>query len=121
MSNEMLMMIIDKKILSIAIIFALVSILALSNASQISLAKTNKDNASTKTQTSSNKNMHSTGSIINDMDKMQFQQFGTCVGLATGKDNFATEKDVQNCFIIVYGSDPSSIPSSSTTSSHGHK
>ena len=122
-----------RKIITIAIILTLVSFVALSSNSQILFAKTTKDKSKTDSQTSnsqtkdksktdsqtSNSQSLSSANTSSDLDKMQFQQFGTCLGIAAGKDSFATEKEVKNCFMIVYSSEPSS--SSSTTSSSGSK
>ncbi|MGN6630409.1 MAG: hypothetical protein ACTHKJ_11165 [Candidatus Nitrosocosmicus sp.] len=121
------------KIITIAVILTLVSFVALSSNSQSLFAKTTKDksNADPKTSTSQNKDKSnadpktstsqslSSANTSSDLDKMQFQQFGTCLGIAAGKDSFATEKEVKNCFMIVYSSEPSS--SSGTTSSSSSK
>lgn len=107
-----------RKIITIAIIVTLVSFVALSSNSQILFAKTTKDKSKTDSQTSNSQSL-SSANTSSDLDKMQFQQFGTCLGIAAGKDSFATEKEVKNCFMIVYSSEPSS--SSSTTSSSGSK
>jgi hypothetical protein len=124
-----------RKIITIAVILTLVSFVVLSNNSQTSFAKTTKDKSKTDSQTSSSSQTKdksktdsqtssssqslSSANTSSDLDKMQFQQFGTCLGISAGKDSFATEKEVKNCFLIVYNSEPSS--SSSTTSSSGSK
>ena len=106
-----------RKIITIAVILTLVAFVALSSNSQVLFAKATKDNSKTDPQTSSSQSL-SSANTSSDLNKMQFQQFGTCLGIAAAKDSFATEKEVKNCFFIVYNSEPSS---SSTTSSSGNK
>jgi mannitol-specific phosphotransferase system IIBC component len=123
----------DRKIITIAVIFTLMYIVSFSCTSQISLAKTSqdktktdsqssssqtKDKTKTDSQSSSSQTKSSTDNTSSDMDKMKFQQFGTCLGIAAGKDSFATEKEVKNCFLIVYDSEPSLSDASSSTSAN---
>ena len=47
-------------------------------------------------------------------DKKQFEQFGKCLSVIADNKDFATEKEIKDCVMVVYDSD-SSISSTTTT------
>ena len=90
-----------------------------SNTYQFSFAKSDIENSSssTKDKTKSdteNSDKSNTKTVNTTDEKKQFEQFGKCLSVIADNKDFATEKEIKDCVMVVYDSD-SSI--SSTTSS----
>ena len=110
----------SKKIVTMVFMFTFAFVIISPSTFQFSFARLNTDSSSdssTKDKTKSNtetsdKSNSNSGDTNND--KKQFERFGKCLTMISDNKEFATEKEIKACVMVIYDSD-SSISNTSSS------
>src|SRR3954471_19686641 len=107
----------SKKTITIVVIFALAFIITSSSTYQFSFGKldtkssaysSTKDKTKSDTKSSDSYNANTVDTNANTVDtndgKKQFDKFGKCLAMIADNNDFATEKEIKGCVMLVYDS-----------------
>ena len=108
----------SKKTITIVVIFALAFIITSSSTYQFSFGKldtkssvysSTKDKTKSGTKGSDSYNANTVDTNANTVDtndgKKQFDKFGKCLAMIADNNDFATEKEIKGCVMLVYDTD----------------